>query len=1247
MADASPRVQCENLVAQASAAARAIEGVTGVALRVGWRRRGADAAPATSDVLPESAAAEAGETPPAIVHGPSLAVPPDAPATLTEALLRAARAPGERGTTYVLTDDRQDRQTYRDLYGDAARVLAGLRAAGLRPGDSVLLHCDDNRNFVTGFWACVLGGFVSTPIGIAPTYQWDNAVTRRMFGAWELLDHPPVLTDAALVAQVAEVRRLWGRDDVRVLAVEDVTAPLPDLDLYDADPEHPVVHLLTSGSTGVPKCVRHCHRAVITRAYANAAANGFTESDVTLNFMPLDHVAGMAMHNVRDVILGCEHVNARTDSFIGDPLRWFTWIERYSVTNTSAPNFVITLVTKLADAASQGTWDLSTVRDITNGGEPIISRTTHEFLRMTAPYGMAPDVMRPAWGMSELCGGAVHSTMDRNDETAGVVTVDSRSLGGRLRFLPGPATGHPTFTEAGTPAPGTSIRIVDATGAVLPEDHVGRLQVRGVTMMTGYHRNPAANREAFTDDGWFDTGDQAFVHHGRLTMTGREKDMIIIRSANYPCHEIESVVERVPGVLPTFAAACSEHDDESGTDELLVFCVLEASDPDEQRAIVRTIRTRLSREVALRPRHVVPVPLAAFPKTSAGKIERRRLLAEYQAGAFDDVLAGVTGGEADDGWLFASVWRPVAGTPGAVPAGIWLLFADAPMWERLHASCPYPGTTVVVTPGAGFRRRAAAVYEIDPTDPADYVSLLAEVRREHGSVDAVVHAWAATEQRTGRPALETSVLSVARLYRAVEQGGFSPSILIVTAGGCAVGEGPLRPEQATITPFVRTANAERTGRRMRQLDLPADATPDEAVAAIHVELGDHGDEVVAVREGQRLVCRLRPADTSASGVGYRIRSDGLYLVTGGLGAIGSELARLLVTEYRARVVLLGRSVPAGPLEQRLAQLATLGEVEYQRADVGDVEAVRAVVDAAEKRHGRPLDGVLHVAGADIAGNWSDLDAHLLSRESDAEFWRMFQAKILGTWALADALRDHADALLVLFSSVNGHFGGSGFGAYAAASGFPAAFAQQWHQAGHAVQCQMWSRWSWPGAADPSTAALRRRGLRVIESDHGGRLFTEALESGHTQVLIGLDAGNEDMVRELDTADVAAVELTVAHRPGVPSPLAEVRRIAESLLAPVGIGVSVRTEAPGSSVEQTAAPHSDEATEQAMARVWREVFGTSHLRPDDDFFSLGGTSMMAMKVIDGVNSAYGSSLTILDLYDNPSVAGLASLVRRNP
>ena len=603
-----------DIAERATAAARSVPGVAEATVRV-RRDRAANPQALTTPAAETPRAAAAGR---ARLDGGPLVLPADAPATLVDALSRAAATVPDRGTTYVLADDVEDHQTFPQLLTDAARVLSGLRDHGISPGDSVLLHCDDNRNFVTGFWACLLGGFVPTSIGVAPTYRWENATTHRMRVAWELLERPCVLTDTQLVDQVSGLGAQWDTTALRVLGVEQAHAAEPATELHPARPDDAAVHLLTSGSTGVPKCVRHTHRTVITRAYVNAAFNGFGFDDVTLNFMPLDHVAGMVMHNVRDVVLMCRHVNARTDSFIADPLRWLTWIERYRVTNTSGPNFVITLMTRLADEIRRGSWDLSSLRDITNGGEAIVSRTMHEFLHLLAPHGLATDVMRPAWGMSEVCGGMVHSTLRGDDESVGVVTVDGRTLDGPLTVLPGPTPGHPTFTEVGVPIAGTSVRVVGTTGELLPEDHVGRLQVRGVTMMAGYHNDLAATEKAFTDDGWFDTGDLAFVHGGRLVMTGRAKDLIVIRSANYPCHEIESVVERADGVLPTFAAACSEHDPSSGSDELVLFCVLTEQGARQPSTVVENVSALVSKEIGLRPRRVVPVPRERFPKTSAG-----------------------------------------------------------------------------------------------------------------------------------------------------------------------------------------------------------------------------------------------------------------------------------------------------------------------------------------------------------------------------------------------------------------------------------------------------------------------------------------------------------------------------------------------------------------------------------------------------------------------------------------------------
>ncbi|MFI1536199.1 SDR family NAD(P)-dependent oxidoreductase [Streptomyces anandii] len=1232
-----------DIAEQSEAAARAVPGVTALTVTVG-RRPGPRprAVPVRAGAADPTAHEEAAGLPPAQLDGGPWEPPSTAPATLIDALTRAAD--GDRGTTFVLGDGSEYRQTYRELLADATRVLSGLRANGLAVGDSVLLHCDDNRNFVTGFWACVLGGFVPTPIGVAPTYRWETAVTHRLRGAWELLDRAAVLTDAALAGQVAGLRDLWDTTGLRVLAVEDLRAAEPG-EPRRALPDDPAVHLLTSGSTGIPKCVRHTHRTVVTRAYVNVAANGFGPKEVTLNFMPLDHVAGMVMHNLRDVIMEWDHVNARTDSFIADPLRWLDWIERYRITNSSAPNFVITLMTKLGAEISQRTWDLSSLRDITNGGEAIVGHTTQEFLRMLAPHGLAPDVMRPAWGMSEMCGGMVHSTLRADREPTGVLTIDARTLDGTLVPLAGPAPGHPTFAEVGVPAPGTAIRVVDDSGRVVPENRIGQLQVRGVTRMSGYHNNPEANEESFTADGWFITGDLAFVHRGRLVVTGREKEVVVVRSANYSCHEIESVVEQVDGVLPTFVAACSEYDPDTGTDELVVLCVLAAETAWERGEVVSEIRARLSKEVGLLPRTVVPVPRAAFPKSSAGKIERKRLLADYQAGAFDHALAELSAvghdhSEDDEpaSWLFTTKWVPAADDPGRVASGVWLVFDEGDLGAGLRAARPDGGAVVSVTTGTTFLRDAGT-YRVDPFDPDHYVELLAAVRREHGTPSALVHAWATGAGSAPFAGAHGQDLPVRTLHSLIKAlGGERLPLYVITNGALATPDDPVEPVQATVTGLVRTANAEGGVPWVRQLDLSRE-DPDPA-ASVLAELGDRGaDEVVARRDGRRLVPRLTPLHDVSTDATHRIRTGGLYLLTGGLGEIGVRLARFLLAEHGVRLVLTGRSAPTGDRAGRLAQLAGLGDVIYRQADVTDLDAMRAVVTGAEQRFRQRLDGLVHLAGAGFGHYWQDLGAHLLTSEDTAEFRRMFQAKVTGASVMAEVLRDRPDALLVLFSSVNGHFGGTAFGAYSSASGFLPAFAAHWRRLGRPVQCQSWSRWMTDEDGGAGLEALRRHGYREIDPELGVRLFRTALADPADHVLIGLDDRNEHIARELDPAFLGPLQVTVSYRGRAMDD-----QVRQAVVSAVGSGVVVRVR-PLKDAEDGDGPEPLGEVERAVAEIWRTTLRSTALSKADHFFEQGGNSLTAMRLVGRLNVAFDVQLTVQHLYDHPTVEKLAREIER--
>src|SRR5207244_2871655 len=196
----------------------AVDGVTAAAAVVRYRldRRRAASPPeaALAPSPPIVRSPQRPRRPPAEASGGDLVFAPDDPETLQAALLSAARLAPHRGTTFLLPGGEADRQSYADLLGDAGRLLAGLRARDVAPGDAVVFQFDANRNLVTSFWACLLGGFVATPVGTAPSYARNNATTRKLRSAWELLGRPLILTESGLRQEVARLGDLWGEREL-------------------------------------------------------------------------------------------------------------------------------------------------------------------------------------------------------------------------------------------------------------------------------------------------------------------------------------------------------------------------------------------------------------------------------------------------------------------------------------------------------------------------------------------------------------------------------------------------------------------------------------------------------------------------------------------------------------------------------------------------------------------------------------------------------------------------------------------------------------------------------------------------------------------------------------------------------------------------------------------------------------------------------------------------------------------------
>lgn len=1189
------------------------------------------------------------QTRPALVSGPP---PVSGPcATVTEALLRAAEVAPDRGTTYVSSDGGTDRQTYPELLDDALRALSGLRGLGLRPGDGVLLQCADSRTFVTAFWACVLGGYVPTAVGPAPEYHTDNAVVRKLRAAWDLLDGPPIVTDDALRGPVTALAARWGAEGrLRAVALSELSASTP-AEPYEATPDDPFVNLLTSGSTGTPKCVQHPHRTITARTYAAIAANGFTEDEVSFNWMPLDHVGGMVMFNVRDTFLACEHVNARPESVIRRPLNWLDWAERFGATNTWAPNFAFALVNKHAEEIAAGRWDLSRLRNICNAGEAVVARTAFRFLELLVPHGLPADAMVPCWGMSETSSGVTYSRMDAADRTVGTVSLASASLDGDLAVTEHGAPGSVLLTEVGEPVAGVSLRIVDEEGRVLPEGRVGRLHISGSTIMNGYRRNDRANAESFTDDGWFDTGDLGFLREGRLTLTGRRKHMVIVNGANYPAHEIETVIEQVPGVRAACSAVCAVPDEETGTDAVVAFFV--PAQGAEGRAVetVAEIHDVLARDLALRPQSVIPLTEAEFPRQAGGKVQRERLVEALREGRFADRLHGAAdraaspergGGDA----LLEPVWRRTESAPvqDARPVVLY-----APAGTRMS------GTAGTITPGPVFRAAEGRV-EADLLDPAQQERALAHLG-VRGAGAEIVYAVETGPEVPGAP--ERLLVTLAALAAAAPDA----DLTVLTQGAAAVDrDDVLLPSRAALTGLVRTAAAEGLLGGVRLVDIPWDADPAESVGLRH----GLPDEVAAVRDGTVLVRRLRivePSDGFAVPEEF-LPSGGTALLVGGLGGLGRTVAEHLLVAEGARLLIVGRTPPdrLSPAARTvLEELGGLGEVRYRAVDVGDAAALAAAVAAAEHDWGSTLDLVVQLAGEPVAPQWKDLAAHGLARETLPWLRAMLRPKLDGGASLDALLGDRPGTAAVVFSSVNGFLGGSGFGAYAAANAAADAYAHRWAARGHATRCIAWSNWAGPGMNEgsPLVAAARHRGLQLIEPAEGLAMLLSALNQPRPYLIAGADPANPHLKASLAADQFTGSGVVVGV---VPSPDADPERVrgdVAAALAERGVFARVATMA---QIPRDAAGAADPVAvlaardrragpralprgpvEEALAGVLEAVLGLEEIGRDDSFFSLGCDSIRAVQVAGGLSERFGREVAVGLLYEYPTVRELAEAI----
>jgi acyl transferase domain-containing protein/acyl carrier protein len=550
---------------------------------------------------------------------------------------------------------------------------------------------------------------------------------------------------------------------------------------------------------------------------------------------------------------------------------------------------------------------------------------------------------------------------------------------------------------------------------------------------------------------------------------------------------------------------------------------------------------------------------------------------------------------------------------------VWLVLAESEgLGLSLCAQLQLAGHAVVAAiPGGLYEAISDRAYRIDPSSAEHAGRLFEEPALAGGRIHLVV-CW------TLAPHLE---LTLERAQLGIEAGFHAPvtllqaliragrkiaSFLAVTSQLFGVkAEEQLDPAFAAVAGIVRVLSQEMPSVSARLIDITLPANSTEAATIVDQIIGellsDAAEPVVAYRGPTRYAQSFGAATIPAGTEGRkRLRPGGTYLITGGFGGIGGVLAKLLASAGKCNLALVGRRGAAHPVSPLVQELESIGaEVLSLSGDVSNPVDVQRIVQSVRDRFG-PIHGVIHAAG--VAGGG------MLGNRKLADADAVFAPKIQGTIALFSAIRADRPDFFVLCSSFASVHGGVGQADYCGANCFQDAFAAYARGMGVPAVSIDWPAWREIGMAANMNLPEELEFLRQ-----------KSLESGITV------AEGAELFAGILAADVSQVVIM----PFATSPLA---RAEAARPRPVPVVPVARKEVSEMSTDGLRA-----ALEASLAAIWSQVLGVQDLKCDDNFFQLGGHSLMALQVVAAVRQRFPVRLDLSDIFEQPALGALTALV----
>src|SRR5579871_1937279 len=574
-------------------------------------------------------------------------MPPTHPEAFADILRRHAATRSERpAVTFLGAGGAAQTWSYADL--DArARAMAACLLERTEPGERALLLCPQGLDFVAAILGCFYSGVVAVPAYPPANNRHIPRIARILADSQASV----VVSTAAATARI----QTWldGMGDPGAAASKLLLCE--DVDLADAErfvarelpPDGNAFLQYTSGSTASPRGVVVTHHNLVANLAMLQASFELTERSDSVSWLPLFHDMGLIGGLLEPLYLGAHTVLLAPTNFIRRPASWLEAITRFRPDWVGAPNFGYARCLEAVSAEQRQSLDLSSLRLAYCGSEPIDHRVASAFFDMFAPCGLRREAFQPCYGLAEA---TLFVSGSKPGSGGRRLPLDAAELERhRVRPADAAAPGIKSLFSCGRPEQKTTVGRVDPeTRMPLPDGRVGEIWIAGAHIAAGYWRNAEETRAVFgarladasDDNGYLRTGDLGFIDASEVCVTGRIKDVLIIRGRNHYPQDIEYTVAAAhPDLQPADGGAAFAISIDGSEHPVVAHEVRRTALRQlDGEAIASAIRRAVAEEHELALRAVVLLQPATLPRTSSGKVQRRNCAKAFASGDLVEVF---------------------------------------------------------------------------------------------------------------------------------------------------------------------------------------------------------------------------------------------------------------------------------------------------------------------------------------------------------------------------------------------------------------------------------------------------------------------------------------------------------------------------------------------------------------------------------------------------------------------------------